>query len=483
MAATYAGWYVVSRPFTGYATLAAFADSRYQNVAPFFYLSRGLSAAMGAATVWLVFSLCRRAFDDTVAIVAALFTALAYLHVRDSHFGTTDVTMTALVVLAVGAILRWRDVGGWRTAALAGLAGGLATSTKYNALGVLLPFAIAAVARATSSGSGTSSNTQPSMWLTGARRETLSVAVYGAAFVAAFLATSPYVLVERQRFLQDVVEPGRMLATAFAAIPLRGWSQYAVVTLPAALGWPMYAAGVAGVAGALVRSFTRAAIVFAFPVGYYLVAGSGHTAFARYIVPVLPFLAIGAAWLVVSAVRACTPLGAARAQGAIIGVAACLVVLPSARNIVLLDRIFTHEDTRLTAARALSHLIPEGSVVYHSGDPYGRVPFDIPGVTLEVNLCDYDEASARFGGGVARPEWIILQRSPLVFYSRVPAGIEQLVRNSYDLVRVFSPGEGTSRAIYDQQDAFFVPLAGLEGTTSPGPRVEVYRARPSSTAR
>ena len=141
-------YWALGRPFTGYATLAAFAESRRQSLAPFFYLSRGVSAVMGTLTVWWIYDLARRVFDDTVAIVAALFLGLSFLHVRDSHFGVTDVTMAALIVLAVREIVRWQQTGDpWRAAA-AGLAGGLATSTKYNGLGVWVPFAVATVQRA-----------------------------------------------------------------------------------------------------------------------------------------------------------------------------------------------------------------------------------------------------------------------------------------------------------------------------------------------
>ena len=76
---------------------------------------------MGVLTVWGVYAIARRAFDSTVAIVAASFLALCFLHVRDSHFGVTDVAMTALVVLAVFSILRWRQTGGLPRAALAGV--------------------------------------------------------------------------------------------------------------------------------------------------------------------------------------------------------------------------------------------------------------------------------------------------------------------------------------------------------------------------
>ena len=57
VAILYVVWFAINRPFGTYASLAAFAESRRQSLAPFFYLSRGLSAAMGTLTVWWVFAI------------------------------------------------------------------------------------------------------------------------------------------------------------------------------------------------------------------------------------------------------------------------------------------------------------------------------------------------------------------------------------------------------------------------------------------
>ena len=47
------------------------------SAAPFFLLSRALAATFGTATVYVVFRLGRRLWDDTTALVAAAFMALA----------------------------------------------------------------------------------------------------------------------------------------------------------------------------------------------------------------------------------------------------------------------------------------------------------------------------------------------------------------------------------------------------------------------
>ena len=115
--------------------------------------------------------------------------------------------------------------------------------------------------------------------------------------------------------------------------------------------------------------------------------------------------------------------------------------------------------------------------MYHSGETYGRVPFYLSDPPLNVVLCDYDEATGQFTPDGRLPTRIILQRSPLLLYSRVPDGVERLVRDRYDLVRRFPVARTDRPRTYDQQDALFLPLADLAGIDRIGPSFEIYRLR------
>ena len=230
--------------------------------------------------------------------------------------------------------------------------------------------------------------------------------------------------------------------------------------------------GALGAAWLLAARLRQAAVVLAFPVAYYVVAGSGYTVFARYMIPLLPFLCLTAAWLVVTVVRASVPASAPAVRRVAIGVAAVLVVAPSALKVVQIDRLLARTDNRVIVSEALAALIPPGSTVYHTGAPYGHV-YWAPGLALHE--WHYDEASGTFGDGARVPQWIILQRSPLMHYSYVSPTIERLVRDRYELVRSFPVTADGSDRLYDQQDAFFLPLDGLAGIERPGPSYEIYR--------
>ena len=93
-----------------------------------YMVARLLSAAAGIASVWVIFRIAVHLFDRTAAVAAAALLALVFLHVRDSHYGVTDVPMTFMVLVAFLSIVRLSESGARRDLAIAGLTSGLATS-------------------------------------------------------------------------------------------------------------------------------------------------------------------------------------------------------------------------------------------------------------------------------------------------------------------------------------------------------------------
>jgi hypothetical protein len=131
----------------------------------------------------------------------------------------------------------------------------------------------------------------------------------------------------------------------------------------------------------------------------------------------------------------------------------------------------------MVVAEAAPAIIPPGSLVYHSGEQFGRVPFYLSKPPLDVKTIEYDAATNRFVPDGTVPTWIILQRSPLILYSPIPEGVDQLVRERYELIRHFAVATDSATRIYDQQDALFLPLSGLGGVERIGPTLDIYRLR------
>ena len=468
----YLAMFMVLRTRGTYADRVSFAESRRVDVSTFFLASRALSAIAGTATIYVVYALGRQLWNPTTGLVSALYLAVCLLHVRDSHFGTTDVAMTALITLAVLCIVKWQQTPTHRLAALSGIVGGAAASTKYNGLGVGLSFAIAA---------GLQLCTGPVPNRVSLRKVAIAVMLAAAAGLLTFLVLSPYVVIDWPRFVRDVTTRGDGLARPHGVDVGPGWRHHATVTLPGAFGWPLYLWSVAGVIGLLATRFRQSIVLLSFPLAYYVVIGSLDTVFARYALPLVPFLALTAGWMTMTAGRFVSlRLGVASA-GAITAVLAIGLAAPSAREAVLLDRVLSRPDTRILAAGYLQRHTAPGDSIYLSGTVFAHTPLGLTGtrVLAETRAPDVRGFFAVGASGVEElPTWIVLHRSPLLLYSPIPDRIDGLTRTHYSRVALFAATAPGHRGIYDQQDALFLPLRGLRGVRHIGPTVEIFRRNP-----
>lgn len=457
---------------TGHASLADFLNSRYQVFAPFLLIPRTFSLTMGVLTVGVLYTVGRRAFDASIGLVASAFLALSFLHVRESHFGMTDVTMTALVMLSTLVTFTWHqreerdEPGGMGRALLAGLLAGLAGSTKYNGLAAVSTFSVAA---------GLS-------WLAHHHRRlaiTGQLVAYVVAAAVGFFGASPYILREWSRFIADITVVQNTLATGHGGMQIsRGWWYFGTVVLPAGVGWPVFLVSLAGLAGLFATRFRQAAVLLAFPIAYYLYAGSSLSVFARYILPAVPFLCLSAAWLVVTLMRRALPTRPEQKQGWAIAAVSGLLIAPSAWASIQLDRLLTQTDNRVVTASALAEVLPADDLIYQSGSSYGRVPLGITGRGAELREVTFDADAGTFSP--AEPTWILVQRSPLVMYSRVPDTLTRVLADRYTLVASYPNERPTSAPVarlYDQQDAFYLPLSGFSGLRRPGPSFDLFRRR------
>lgn len=473
LSAVYVAMFVVFRARGVYTDLASFAESRRLDVSMFFVASRVMSALAGTATIVVVHAIGRLLWSPTVGLVSSLYLAVSLLHVRDSHFGTTDVTMTALIAATVWLILKWQQAPSYRLAMLVGLAGGVATSTKYNGLGVAVPFLLAV---------GLRTLTGPTYERLRPRAVAITLGIAAVAGAVAFLVLSPYAVIQWDRFVRDVLWRGDHLARPHGIDVGPGWQHHALVTLPGVMGWPLYVCSLAGVVGLLVSRFRQSIVVLSFPLAYYVVMGSLETNFARYALPLVPFMALTAGWLTAAVGEQVSRYFRIRSAAPVAAALAVLLAAPSARQVLLLNRILARPDTRVEAFEVLRHRVAPGDSIYLSGLSYAHTPLALRGRALEARawIPDDDGRFPMGPDGVEQlPTWIVLHRSPLVLYTPVPARLENLTKTRYDRVARFAATPDGHSAVYDQQDAFFLPLWGLEGVQRIGPTVEIYRRRVS----
>lgn len=453
-----------------------------------FLIDRSLAAALGTATVLVVYRLGTCLFDRRTGLLAACFLAFAFLHVRESHFGVTDVPLTFLITLAT--LLIARAAGDARASrwAAAGLVAGLASATKYSGA-LIVPAALIALAAFSANDPRRGFDSRGvRLQVDGSAVRRVRVQsdprmrlalIFLLALVLAVFSASPYVVVEFRTFITDALPELRHLRLGEGDISVPGWQQHLVMSLRYGVGWPLLAAGIAGLLGLALRDRRRATLAGAFPLIYFAAIGSGRATFARYAVPLVPFLCLGAAVTTAQTADRIARAFRIRRVGFVAAALATALILPSAASVLRFDAILARPDSRLLAGAWIVERAAEASSIYQTGSAWGHPVEERNAAPTRLQLWDYDARLATFlvDGRAApgQPDWIVVQESPLRLYSDTPADVRRLVAAEYTLVATFHAMDADEPAnVFDQQDAFYVPLAGFRGIERPGPNLYVY---------
>jgi len=457
----YAIYFNIGRLAGWFPYEASFISAAASRPGPLYLIARGLSAAAGVLTVDTVYRIGVRLFDRATALLGAAFLAVAALHVRDSHFGLTDVAATWLLSLSFLFTVRFFRGGHRSDALLSAMWAGLAASTKYNAGLIVLPGVWAIVSAST----------------TARVRLLLS---YAAIAAAAFVAGTPYAVIDGGTFLTALRSISAHLEGGHAALAGRAWGIHLASSLRYGLGLPMLAAGIGGFVLLCWRDRRTGVLFVMFPLAYFVLIGAGRTAFARHIVPTLPFLCMAAAFVTVEAATAISrwtyrPVPVA----AVTWVLAGLVAAPSAWSAIQTDRLLSRTDSRLLAAQWIRDQFPGGATFYQSGSIYGRVQMQTAGwqSSDRYPVLNFDDASAAFykqdGSKATAPDLLIVTRCPLS-YCDPPAALPKILEQYVPLRRLPADDANQPGVVYDLDDAFFVPLSGFGAVSRPGPDLLIY---------
>ena len=168
-------------------------------------------ALLDTLTIFLLFLLGRRLFNSATGLLAAAFYAFTAQAVQLSHFFAMDPASTTFSVLAVLGGVKMVQDRTLRAAVLTGLAAGLAVSSKFSALPILLTPFVAAVLAFWTDAQRSRQEGRPA---DGRAQFTALVGAPLALIVAvvAFFVSSPYAVLDWKSFLDaTLVGQGRMV--------------------------------------------------------------------------------------------------------------------------------------------------------------------------------------------------------------------------------------------------------------------------------
>jgi len=341
----------------------------YINVPSFYMWARAFTALLGAATIYLTYRVGRAAFGRTVGVLAAALLAAAPGAVYYADTVRVDVPeaffTTAALLVGLGVWRRGRRID----YVAAGLLAGVAISTKQTALWLLAPLLLAHAFNE--------------------RRQRFadtSLALMAAAVAAGGLAGTPYLLIRpdliRTGFtahtgtygLVALPDPGAFVARlaenlTYLGEPIQGGDWYVVPHT--GLGAVPLIAALVGFTAAFRQHPRLQWYLAAFPILQLLFLARATVFYTRNLAPVLPIVAIWAAFGGVTlwheiAARARAGGWTPRAPWAAAAAAAGIVALllgPVTQSAALASWLDGHEDTRIQALRWLAGHMPRTATV------------------------------------------------------------------------------------------------------------------------
>jgi hypothetical protein len=323
----------------GRAGGAGALDRYREHRADWHLVSRVLSACLGTLAVGLVWragrSLEASGAARGTALIAAGLLALSPLHVRDSHFGTSDVPASCAIAFSLVALLGYRSRPTLARAVLVGASIGIAVATKYSAGLVLVPALAVAIEVA-----GTH----------GGRALARDVAGAALALGVGFLVLSPAPLIDREAFFESFRYQASLARVPYEGQdPIPSWLFHAR-TLALGLGPLGLGASLAGLA--LLAGRRGGIAVAGLPLAHFGVFVPMPFAFARVDVPVLPPLALAAGFAIALA------LSSVKSKAGV-SLALVLALGPPALLSVRIDHLLREPDTRLTGEEWLRARVSE----------------------------------------------------------------------------------------------------------------------------
>jgi 4-amino-4-deoxy-L-arabinose transferase-like glycosyltransferase len=372
------GLYFLAGMLTGrFDSTSEFGASFLFEPAPFLVLGRLVVVAFGVATVYLVYRIGRKVFDNAWAgIAGALVAAVLAPMAASSVTIKSDVPCGFLMALSVYVYLRTRETPSWRPLVVASLLAGMAMGTHYYGVVLVPAYAALELLRGFSPGV---------RWGTALGRAVL----VGVLFIVGFFVSSPYNFLDPlwprstatsiQKNLGLLEEPAVTYEpdskTEYTPGPA-AWAGAAgaffdLVLSREVLGIALTLLVTLGLSATLVRRETRwYGLLVLIPCSFFFLAAitvAAYHAQPRHLNAIYPLLAT-VVWPGALALARLVRQPETRTRAIALTMAAA-AALPSAARTVEFNRDVNREDSRLVAYRWIQENIPRSARVLV--DDYG----------------------------------------------------------------------------------------------------------------
>jgi hypothetical protein len=239
-----------------------------------------------------------------------------------------------------------------------------------------------------------------------------------------------------------------------------GFLHHLIFSMRYSHGWAMELLGIAGLLLLGWKSAGRIVVVV-FALATYVAMGPARIVPMRYASSIAPCVALGAAWLLFSVFHK------SRRPALWIGAAALLLSVEPLYRDLRFGWLLNREDTRITARRFMDLHAEPGSRVLVPDSKAER--WARPILEDRYRITNYSEALARQRAA----DWVVIAETR-TGYAAFRPDVHALLKTLGRVAFVIDPLAPGAAPLYDPHDAFFVPVAGFEGVSAPGPRITIY---------
>lgn len=485
----YALYYLLGRTSGWFESPTQFAMAYRSDPTVFYLLARGTVAAMATTTVLVVYGLGSAVRGGKVGMLAALFLTISFLHVRDAHYAVPDAAMPLFVVLSILlAVQALNGQGRWRQSKLmlAGIAGGFAIAMKWIALPVMIPLGLASFcAWRQAVNAKQHEKIQHVLLLT------------SAGLAIGFVLGSPQILMNPHPYLREALgqyASGQAGGFEFWQVDdVSGWRFY-LNTLLWGLGPALVGFAIMGVCMRLADGIRMQRCVswllVLFPLVYYISMGATRHYFARYTLPLAPFLALFAAEAVTFATEWLRMNKSIKAGQIVLGALAITIIVQPLANSIRHDLLLTDADTRTLAKLWIERHIPPGvkiavdwpthvpplSTPEHT-DPHSERVYDVT-IVGGTGLSEHSVEWYRRNGFDYLIASSFIYRIPVVFpeQERERQAFYTSLAREFTAVQTFYPTGNASEPdfIFDE---IYGPAISLWQRERPGPTIRIYQVK------
>lgn len=308
-------------------------------------IGRGFSAFFSTVTIFLVFLLAKEVWNQKIGLLSAFFVAFTPSLIQTAHFGVTESMLVFFLILLTFFSFKMAKKPTKKNYLKIGVLLGLSVATKISSLSFLIvPLAAHFLFHF--------------KYLKHHLKFLLSL----LATLLVFSLFSPYFYLAHQKFWESMnYEAGVALGRLKVVYVLQFEKALPYLFQFKNFFWQMGPVALFGILGiislliaALKTKDRKILILLSFPIAYFLYVGSWHTKFIRYMVPILPFLAISAAWILLTIHKRW------RMMGMVLTRLTCFTTLLWS---LAFFSIYTRESTRVTASKWIYQNIPQGAKI------------------------------------------------------------------------------------------------------------------------